>query len=173
MFNWARKYPAFQKAIQDGLAQQPRKSAWNREHGLRARPEFGVWAAMRRRCFNPNVRGYADYGGRGITVCDRWAKFIHFWDDMGPRPAGCELDRIDNGGNYEPGNCHWVPRSVQAKNKRNNRWLTANGETKILTDWARDLGIEPSAILHRLRAGWSEHDAVTTPRTPQGGGATV
>ena len=125
---------------------------------------------MRRRCLNPNVKSYPDYGGRGITVCDRWAKFINFWNDMGPCPEGLELDRKDNDGNYEPGNCRWVPRSVQAKNKRNNRLLTAHGQTKTLAEWARELNMTHGAIHYRLRTGWSVERALSLPKTARGGG---
>src|SRR3990167_7252846 len=170
IYFWARRHPEFKKAVVDGLAQRPKRRPPNYEHGLRKRLEFGVWAAMRRRCNNPNVKDYPDYGGRGITVCERWAKFINFWNDMGPCPEGLELDRKDNDGNYEPGNCHWAPRSVQAKNKRNNRLLTAHGQTKILADWARELNMTHGAIHYRLRTGWSVERALSLPKTARGGG---
>ena len=119
---------------------------------------------MRNRCYNKNQKSYVCYGGRGIEVCDKWrVSFEAFVGDMGPCPEGYTLERINVNGDYEPNNCTWVTKTEQASNKRNNRYLTANGETKTMAEWARGLGCNPAAILYRLNKGWSEHDAVTTP----------
>lgn len=124
-------------------------------------PEYGVWATMKMRCNNPNTKSYPNYGGRGIKVCPRWERFHNFYEDMGPRPDGGMLERIDNDGNYEPSNCRWALRLEQANNKTSNHTLTVDEETLNVSEWARRLGCVPSAILYRLRKGWSEKDAVT------------
>ncbi len=136
----------------------------NRTHNMTRTPLFRVWAAMHNRCNNSNVACYHGYGGRGIKVCDRWQRFENFYSDMGDRPTPKhQIDRIDNNGPYSPENCQWAIPSVQAKNKRNNRILTANGESLHLAEWARRLGCNPAAILARLASGMSEAEAVTKP----------
>lgn len=90
-----------------------------RKHGRYLAPEYRSWAEAKSRCFNPKKRGFKYWGGRGITMCDRWKNcFAAFFEDMGPRPAGTTLDRIDNDGNYEPGNCRWATRDQQSANQR-------------------------------------------------------
>jgi len=119
---------------------------------------------MFQRCYNPNGTKYADYGGRGITVCDRWLKFENFYADMGDRPEGMEIDRFpDNDGNYEPGNCRWATRPEQMRNTRANRMITFQGRTQCLTDWANEIGVGCSTICTRLARGWSLERALTTP----------
>lgn len=91
---------------------------------------YRSWQAMKRRCLNPKVRGYKNYGGRGITICERWLEsFENFLADMGPRPPGMSLDRIDPNGNYEPGNCRWATAKEQSLNKRSsNRSIPLNAK---------------------------------------------
>lgn len=91
---------------------------------------------MLQRCKNTERIDYHRYGGRGIKVCDRWLKFENFLKDMGERPDGLTIERIDNNGNYEPGNCQWSDRKVQANNTRRNHLITFMGESKTLAQWA-------------------------------------
>lgn len=101
-------------------------------------PTYVVWASMKQRCSNPKTINFRDYGGRGITVCQRWREsFENFFADMGVRPAGMQLDRYPNkDGNYEPGNCRWITPKANARNRRNNRLLTYRGETRPMAEWA-------------------------------------
>jgi DNA-binding CsgD family transcriptional regulator len=127
---------------------------------------IGVWRTMHNRCYNPNQKCYPNYGGRGILVDACWhgaEGFKKFLSDMGKRPEGGTLERKDNNGNYGPENCRWATRIEQAKNKRNSRFLTANGQTKTLKEWADLLGGNSATILYRLKKGMSEQDALTTP----------
>ena len=134
-----------------------------RTHGASDTAIYGVWHAMRQRCLNPSDATYQEYGGRGISVCQAWGDFARFLSDMGPRPEGYTLDRIDNDGPYSPENCRWAPPVVQANNRRSNVAVTAFGETLTLAKWARRAGITSSCLRHRLKSGWTPEDAVSRP----------
>ena len=121
---------------------------------------YFVWVGLRRRCFNPNHRDYAAYGGRGITVCRRWADYDAFLEDMGERPVGTSIDRIDNDGNYEPSNCKWATKVEQCRNMRRSRIFPHNGESKTLTEWSKVLGINYDRLRGRLRLGWTFERAI-------------
>lgn len=90
-------------------------------HGMHGKPVYTSWAGMFQRCYNLNNKSFPYYGGRGIRVCVKWHSFINFYEDMGDRPKGMSLDRIDNDGNYEPSNCRWATTSEQNKNKRGSK----------------------------------------------------
>lgn len=111
------------------------------------------WRNMHRRCGNPSDRGYRYYGARGIKVCERWNDFERFLADMGFRPVGMSIDRIDNDKGYEPSNCRWADRNTQARNRRTARHVELNGETVRLYDAAARLGKASATLLKRARAG--------------------
>jgi hypothetical protein len=111
----------------------------NRLHGLGKPPAWQSWNAMRKRCLDPKSPMYGQYGGRGITICERWQHFEHFLADMGPRPLGMTLDRIDNEKGYEPGNCRWADSKTQRRNRRDVKLYTYAGKTMCLTDWMREI----------------------------------
>jgi hypothetical protein len=117
-------------------------------------PEKRAYHNMLRRCLAPTCPQYPSYGGRGITVCERWLGvdgFNHFLEDMGERPSSKHsIDRQNNNGNYEPKNCRWVLIDVQARNKRSNRYITALGETLTLSEWARKTGLKFETLSNRL-----------------------
>lgn len=126
-------------------------------HGLHGTPEYLVWINIRRRCYNPNHKSYSDYGGRGIRLCTNWyASFLSFYKYIGKRPSKQHsLDRIDNDGNYEPGNVRWATAKEQANNMRSNHRITIGGRTQTLTQWSMERQISPWAVSKRLSAGWS------------------
>lgn len=135
---------------------------WKRErarkHGdtthATATREYIAWAAMRRRCNNPNNPSYPRYGGRGIRVCDRWKEYANFLADMGRCPYGLTLERVDRHKDYEPANCIWASYAVQNRNTSQNVILTLNGETMCLQDWCRHFGILRPTVIRRMRANW-------------------
>lgn len=138
------------------------------KHGPRS-PEYQVWNGLRERCNNPKCKDYPRYGGRGIAVCDRWDQFSNFLADVGPRPSPKHtIDRIDNEGDYEPGNVRWATVVEQANNRRSNVRLLFNGEEFTITQWARKIGLGTSTLHERLKAGWSVERALTTPAGLQG-----
>ena len=131
-------------------------------HGQTGSTEYKIWVGMKNRCFNPRVKGYANYGGRGITVCDRWNEsFELFLLDVGPRPSPKHsIDRRDNNGNYEPGNAQWALPIEQANNSRHVHFVTVDGVTMSLTGWSRQTGVPAPCIRKRLKRGWPPGRAV-------------
>lgn len=132
-------------------------------HGLADSRVHRSWMSMRQRCLNKNDKRYADYGGRGISICERWMIFENFLSDMGSMPDGHTLDRIDVNGNYEPNNCRWANSVQQARNQRTNRLFTFEGETHCLSEWAEIKGVLIKSLSTRLDRGWTFERAITTP----------
>ena len=127
-------------------------------------PEYAAWKSMKSRCKNNKSVNYHNYGGRGIAVCKRWSKFENFYADMGRRPAGKSLDRINNDGNYGPHNCRWATPKEQSRNSRHANRITFRGKTMCLSDWAAQVGIVPNSLRVRLRRGWNLAETLTTPK---------
>lgn len=124
---------------------------------------YSIWLGMRSRCYNRNEPAFANYGGRGIAICERWDEFASFLADMGEAPAGLSIDRINNNGNYEPGNCRWATPAEQSRNTRQNVMLTFRGKTQCVTDWADEVGIADTVLRARLFSyGWPLERALTT-----------
>jgi hypothetical protein len=130
-------------------------------HGLTNSPEYGIWSAMKKRCYDTNNQDYKNYGGRGITVCDRWVNsFANFYADLGAKPNAYSLDRIDVNGNYEPSNCKWSSLEKQANNKTTSAFYTLNGETNTIAQWARKMNIKPTLLRKRLCNGMDISKAI-------------
>jgi hypothetical protein len=131
------------------------------QHGLRNSPTYSSWLKMRGRCNDPKNNRYMRYGGRGIKVCDAWNNsFCAFFKDMGERPDGMTLDRIDVNKDYELENCRWATEAVQKRDSQ--KLITFNGQTKSITEWATYLGIRQSALSMRLgKYGWSVERALS------------
>jgi hypothetical protein len=132
-------------------------------HGMFGTPEYRSWSAMMTRCTNPSHAAYQRYGGRGISVCDDWKTFERFYGDMGPRPPGCSIERIDNNMGYEPANCRWATRVEQQRNKRSNRIISHDGRSLPVSEWAEIVGLTQYTIHARLGRGWTTEDALTKP----------
>jgi hypothetical protein len=144
--------------------------AKNTRHGKSKTSEYGIWKKIIARCTDPGETHFKDYGGRGIAICDRWLQsFEAFHEDMGPRPSGDHsIERIDNNGPYDPGNCKWATRREQGRNKRSNRRLEHDGKSLIVADWVRITGIPKTIILSRLARGWDVSRVLTEPVASMG-----
>ena len=134
-------------------------------HGWSRTKEWWAWFGMRQRCRDRGYKYYPRYGGRGITVCERWNIFENFLADMGSAPRYHSLDRIDVNGNYEPSNCRWATWREQENNRTDNRVVTYNGERMTLTQALRAAGNKLSfpGVVHRLNMGWTLERALETP----------
>lgn len=141
------------------------KGGWNStSHERTGTPEYRTWASMKRRCHNPRHKLFYRYGGRGISVCVRWLNFENFFADMGERPPGGSLDRIDNEGNYEPGNCRWASRLEQARNTSKTCRITIDGVTRCASEWSEISGIPQYIIAYRFRVGYPSTEMLSPVR---------
>lgn len=135
--------------------------------GRSSTPTYETWRDMKARCLNPSEPNYRLYGGRGISICDRWLTFENFLQDMGSRPEGMTIERLDNDGSYEPSNCRWATPKEQANNCRSNRVIIWQEKPYTLAQLAELTGINRVTLSWRLRVGWSVEKAVTIPVRPQ------
>lgn len=133
-------------------------------HGKTKTRMYGIWSSMKQRCYNPNATSFSDYGGRGIKVCDRWQSFEPFYVDIGERPQGHTLDRIDNTKDYSPENCRWATFIEQNNNTRGNNNITFNGTIMTLKQWTEKFGLKYKVVSLRInQLKWSIEKALTTP----------
>jgi hypothetical protein len=138
------------------------KQHHNFKHGMYRTPTWKSWNMMIQRTTNPIATGYERYGGKGVKVCEEWRDFRNFLRDMGVRPEGTSIDRIDGSGDYTPENCKWSTRKQQTANSSVPRWITFNGITLCMSDWAKKLCISLNTLSNRLNAyGWSIERALT------------
>lgn len=138
----------------------------NRTHGRSGdmgHSAYKVWNSMRSRCTSGN-KDYRHYGGRGISVCERWKSFTNFLADMGEAPPGMQIDRIDNDGNYEPGNCRWATPTQNLRNRRSSLMVTIGGDTRCLAEWVERYKCPYNLAQSRItQLGWPPLLALTAP----------
>lgn len=148
-----------------GCLRREQNATAGQTHGLHGKGAYSAWHSMKQRCLNPNAVSYHHYGGRGITITPDWIAFEPFnrWAIANGYRKGLSLERIDVNGNYEPGNCTWIPRSEQPSNTRRCVRLTYRGKTKILKHWAEEYGHKPRLVGNRLKRGWTLERALRTP----------
>lgn len=132
-------------------------------HNMSRTKIYGVWSSMLNRCRNPKHPAYPHYGARGITVCQEWMDFATFFSDMGERPAGHQLDRINNDGPYSPDNCRWTDTLTQHRNRRNTIRVTHNGETKFLVEWAKQFSANYDVMANHYR----KHGSIARFQPPE------
>ena len=134
-------------------------------HGLRSNPLYDTWHNMMRRCYNKDHHAYANYGGRGIDVCERWHSVVNFISDITERPfKGAQLDRKDNNKGYFPANCEWVTPTENGRNTRINKNILYKGRYVRLHELSKISGFPEKMINSRLARGWSPEDAVSIPK---------
>jgi len=146
--------------------QEGNKLGRPKRHGMSYTHIYRIWTGMKTRCLNINREAHSYYGGRGISVCNRWLIFDNFYADMGDPPSNNhQIDRINNDGNYEPANCRWVLTDEQNRNKRDTIKIVFNGEKMCLAEACRVVGAKYSLISQRLKSktNWSFEEAIKEP----------
>lgn len=133
------------------------------KHGMEGTKTYSAWRSMKRRCLSKRCKSYPDYGGRGITVCEKWMDFRGFFEDMGIAQEGMTLERKDNNKGYSKENCVWASQKDQANNKRNTTFITHDGITRSLAQWAEFFGIGRKLLWFRLKRGWSFEESIARP----------
>lgn len=150
----------------DDLKNGHNKSCGCLRHELSRTRIYDIWQGMNRRCYDKNTREYKRYGGRGIAICDEWKNdFISFynWAMENGYQENLTIDRIDNNGDYKPDNCRWITNAEQCLNRRTNRYVTYNEETKTISQWAKEKNLKFCTLSHRLDSGWSVEKALNLP----------
>ncbi len=130
------------------------------KHGLYKSREYGIWASMIQRCCNPTAILFPRYGGKGLTVDDRWRDFANFYADMGPAPDGHSIDRIDNAKGYAPGNCQWSDAFQQNRNRSLSNWIEWGGERLTVSEWSRKLRVSRNTV----KSHWKQHQSLSAIR---------
>jgi len=131
------------------------KHPYQKHHGLSKTQEYKTWSRIRRRCFDEKDRNYKDYGGRGIKMCKKWNdSFINFYSDMGLRPEGTSIERINNEKGYYKENCRWATPKEQGNNTRRNHFVTYKNKTQTLSQWAKEIGINEGVLWYRIKTKW-------------------
>lgn len=142
------------------------------KHGMTDTPLHRAWSGMRSRCTNRNTKAWPYYGGRGITVCDRWSEFTAFYEDMAPTwMPGLTLERENNDGNYEPGNCRWATRTEQALNRRSNVYIDTPQGRLTISQAAETFGIDRLLLRYRMKKGWPADQLFRKPAATGRGAA--
>jgi len=148
------------------LVEKRLKEGLNLKHGMYGTKIYMSWSNMKNRCLNKNHPKFKNYGYRGITICSEWTKFENFYKDIGERPVGKTLDRIDNNGNYNKENCKWSTNKEQSNNRRDNHLIAYEGKTQNMKQWSEELEIEYNTLIHRLlNSKWSIKRAFETKKT--------
>lgn len=143
-----------------GCLQRDRNRESKTTHGKSSSSTYATWCCMIGRCTNERNADHKHYGGRGISVCERWKRFSNFLDDMGEKPEGMSIERIDNNAGYSPENCRWATQAEQTRNKRTTRNYTMNGITKCIAVWSREYGVPEMTLTRRLNKGATIEDAL-------------
>lgn len=155
-----------QTTLSCGCEAKKKTSERTKTHGLSKTRLFDIWRGMKQRCYDKKCSGYNHYGSRGIIVCDKWKndfKTFYDWSMSNGYKDNLTIDRIDVNGNYEPSNCRWTTVKEQARNTRNNRYITYNGETHCLSEWEEIKKLPKGIITSRLSRGYTETEALTVP----------